>query len=756
MSSGSHLSKELFELVKSIGESRSKQEEDKIITQELSTLKAKIAEPSIPPKKMKEYLVRAIYIEMLGHDASFAYIHAINLTRSTSVQAKRIGYMTCALSLPQDSQLLILLVATLQTDLKSSNYLEASGALSAILKLVNSGMVHSLSDSVVKLVSSPNEIIRKKAIMALMKFTKLNPSLMNEYDVHFRKALCDKDPSVMGASLNYFWDMLQEERLRPYYKDLIPSFVVILKQIIDHRLPRDYDYHRMPAPWLQIKILEILGLLGQDDQRASEQMYEILSDVMRRADDTGINAGYAIVYQCLKTTTTIYPNSGLIENAAHCISRFLTSENHNLKYTGITGLISIVKINPTYASRHQMVVVDCLEDTDDTLKKKTLNLLFKMTNPNNIRIIIEKLMNFLRSATFDPHLKEELATKISDVAERFAPDSKWYLHTMNTVLELAGEHVKPSIVNNLVRLVDEWREDPDIVKYTAEEYLKILEGSSNIQDPMMRTAAWVLGEFGDYLDSEKQEKIMKVLCKALSRQFENPLTKGWVLTALLKSGKGIPSDEVRELVSRFSASRNEDLQQRCYEFAGICTKLSHPVSFKENQGLSIDFELSFLDNYVQEQIMQGARTYDQERNRRGISYIISKSKDSGKSSQPFEGLKTEPYAAPVVENPAPFLVSTPQEAQVASGLQVKQKVWSKQGYIGQMPAKEPKPAPPAPVPTSNPSAQRSYAPRQKTQKEIEKEKFAASLFGGLSEEPPVTQQEPKPKTQDQGSLLDLI
>ena len=60
MSSGSHLSKELYELIKAIGESKSKQEEDKIITNELSTLKNKMAEARVPDKKMKEYLIRAI------------------------------------------------------------------------------------------------------------------------------------------------------------------------------------------------------------------------------------------------------------------------------------------------------------------------------------------------------------------------------------------------------------------------------------------------------------------------------------------------------------------------------------------------------------------------------------------------------------------------------------------------------------------------------------------------------------------------
>lgn len=38
----SHLSKDFFDLVKSIGESRSKQEEDKIILREVGVLKAKM------------------------------------------------------------------------------------------------------------------------------------------------------------------------------------------------------------------------------------------------------------------------------------------------------------------------------------------------------------------------------------------------------------------------------------------------------------------------------------------------------------------------------------------------------------------------------------------------------------------------------------------------------------------------------------------------------------------------------------------
>jgi AP-4 complex subunit epsilon-1 len=129
-----------------------------------------------------------------------------------------------------------------------------------------------------------------------------------------------------------------------------------------------------------MKILEILSYLGADDKNASEQMFEILSSVLKKADDSGINIGYALVYQCLKTITYIYPSQGLIDSSTNTVSRFLSSESHNLKYIGITGLAFIVKIDPKYTLNYQGLVVDCLEDADDTLKIKTLDLLYKMTN----------------------------------------------------------------------------------------------------------------------------------------------------------------------------------------------------------------------------------------------------------------------------------------------------------------------------------------------------------------------------------------
>jgi len=68
--------------------------------------------------------------------------------------------------------------------------------------------------------------------------------------------LCDKDPSVMSAALCALLDLVASDVKA--FKNLTASFVSILKQVAEHRLPKAYDYHRTPAPFIQV--LNILRL----------------------------------------------------------------------------------------------------------------------------------------------------------------------------------------------------------------------------------------------------------------------------------------------------------------------------------------------------------------------------------------------------------------------------------------------------------------------------------------------------------------
>lgn len=87
------------------------------------------------------------------------------------------------------------------------------------------------------------------------------------------------------------------------------------------------DQERSPLTWrlsllLQIKLLKILALLGVADKAASENMYSVLADVLRKSD-TGATIGNAILYEGIATITSIYPNPKLLAQSADVTSRFL-------------------------------------------------------------------------------------------------------------------------------------------------------------------------------------------------------------------------------------------------------------------------------------------------------------------------------------------------------------------------------------------------------------------------------------------------
>lgn len=84
------------------------------VPSEIITLKQRLSEAQVPTSKMREYLIRALYIEMLGHDSSFAYIHAVKMTQDKNLLCKRIGYLACSLCLDNEHELLLLLINTIQ------------------------------------------------------------------------------------------------------------------------------------------------------------------------------------------------------------------------------------------------------------------------------------------------------------------------------------------------------------------------------------------------------------------------------------------------------------------------------------------------------------------------------------------------------------------------------------------------------------------------------------------------------------------
>ncbi|PPS15486.1 hypothetical protein GOBAR_AA05086 [Gossypium barbadense] len=605
---GFYQSKEFLDLVKSIGEARSKAEEDRIVLSEIETLKRRISEPDTPKRKMKEYIIRLVYVEMLGHDASFGYIHAVKMTHDDTLLVKRTGYLAVTLFLNEDHDLIILIVNTIQKDLKSDNYLVVCVALNAVCKLINEETIPAVLPQIVELLAHPKEAVRKKAIMALYRFYQKSPSSVSHLVSNFRKRLCDNDPGVMGATLCPLFDLITNDVNS--YKDLVISFVSILKQVAERRLPKAYDYHQMPAPFIQIKLLKILALLGSGDKQASENMYTVVGDIFRKCDSSS-NIGNAVLYECICCVSSIYPNPKLLESAADAISRFLKSDSHNLKYMGIDALGRLIKISPEIAEQHQLAVIDCLEDPDDTLKRKTFELLYKMTKSTNVEVIVDRMIDYMISIN-DNHYKTEIASRCVELAEQFAPSNQWFIQTMNKVFEHAGDLVNIKVAHNLMRLIaegfgeDDNTADSQLRSSAVESYLYIL-GEPKLPSVFLQVICWVLGEYGTADGKYSASYITGKLCDVAEAYSNDETVKAYAVTALMKIyafeiAAGRMVDMLPEvgfqaldykfilckciliavfdvvdylnllchsLMEEFLASHSTDLQQRAYELQAV-------------------------------------------------------------------------------------------------------------------------------------------------------------------------------------------
>ncbi|XP_027359946.1 AP-4 complex subunit epsilon-like [Abrus precatorius] len=779
-------SKEFLDFIKSIGEARSKAEEDRIVIREIETLKRRINDADIPKRKMKEYIIRLLYVEMLGHDASFGYIHAVKMTHHDNLLLKRTGYLAVTLFLSDDHDLIILIVNTIQKDLASDNYLVVCAALNAVCRLINEETIPAVLPRVVDLLNHPKDTVRKKAVMALHRFHQKSPSSVSHLLSNFRKRLCDNDPGVMNASLCPLFHLISDEA--DSHKDLVAGFVSVLKQIAEHRLPKTYDYHQMPAPFIQIKLLKMLALLGSGDKQASGNMYTVLGDIIRKSDSV-TNIGNAVLYECICCVASIYPNPKLLEAAADVIAKFLKSDSHNLKYMGIDALGRLIKLSPHVAEQHQLAVIDCLEDPDDTLKRKTFELLYKMTKSSNVEVIVDRMIDYMISIS-DDHYKTYIASRCVELAEQFAPSNHWFIQTMNKVFEHAGDLVNIKVAHNLMRLIAEgFGEDDDAAdsqlrSSAVESYLRII-GEPKLPSVFLQFICWILGEYGTADGKYSASYISGKLCDIAEAYSNDENVKAYGISALMKiyafevaTGRKVDNilPECQSLIEELLASHSTDLQQRAYELQALIGLDARAVEIiiprdASCEDIEIDKNLSFLNGYVQQSLERGAQPYILEDQRTGLGNMSNfRSQDQRESLQ--HGLKFEAYelpkppmqskVAPVSSAsrvdivPVPEALSSRENQHISSvgsvseagSLELKlrldgvQKKWGRPTYYSSPSTSASTSYSTSQKPTNgatqvdgasavNSKVRDSYDSR-KTQVEIspEKQKLAASLFGG--------------------------
>lgn len=773
-------------LIRGITELTSKHEEEKLIQRELASLKDQVSSPNTTMRQMKEAMVRAIYCEMLGYEASFSYIHAIKLAQQGSILDKRVGYLAVSLFLNESHELLLLLVNTVLKDLQSTNLIEVCMALTVVSQMFPKDMIPAILPLVEEKLNHPKEIIRRKAVLALYKFYLIAPNQVQHIHNKFRKALCDKDPGVMFASLHIYLQMIKDNP--EGYKDLTTSFVTILKQVVSGKLPMDFNYHSVPAPWLQIQLVRILSILGKNDQRTSEIMYDVLDESLKRAE-INHNITYAILYECVKCIYTIYPKTDLLEKAAKCIGNFVLSSKINLKYLGLKALTYVVQEDPKLALQHQMTIIECLDHPDVIIKRETLELLFRITNAQNVIVIVEKMLDFLHQSK-DDHTTIDLVGKVAEIAEKYAPENEWFIETMNTVFSLGGDMIQPDITNSFLKLLSEGFESEEENKklrlYAVDSYISLLEGETRkLPQRFLQVISWVLGEYSHLRRDLDPAKVMTLLTKLLDMRQTSSETKTWVLMAMTKLCSGEANVSIAQSVCEDHCnSMDTVLRQRAHELQLLSQDPAlQGQLFPLDSGpepLEVDSSLSFLDAFVSEALAAGAAPYKPPHQRQE-----ELAQEKALSLEPYElSLPMNMSSCSVTGRQSPTLMS------VSSGLSgdstelshkggstmlkldgVK-RVWGKEGYLSKKEPVEEVVQVEIPSPLCSPNQQTGAGetpsdtptPSATPETEQERQQLASSLFGGLASQSSMSlmgkpEQVPqrlrrKPKTENSSSATE--
>ena len=266
-----------------------------------------------------------------------------------------------------------------------------------------------------------------------------------------------------------------------------------------------------------------------------------------------------------------------------------------------------------------------------------------MTNPQNVTVVVDKLIGFLNAAT-DNFMRIDLLSRISQLSEKYAPSNDWFVTAMNRTMELAGEQCKPEYANMVMKLIIDNASgqagEEDIREFAVDTYLHLLATRKTLPDLLVQVSAWVIGEYGHTSRQSDTIGQLHALISAMDRAGpDQAITKGWIISAMLKivARHGTVPPEVLDHVTRYQNSQQVDLQQRAHEFIELAKapQLMRDVlpADQASVELDVDDSLNFLDNYVGAALAAGAKPY-QPRSEFGLS----ERKEDG-------GLKITAYAA---------------------------------------------------------------------------------------------------------------
>lgn len=153
-------------------------------------------------------------------------------------------------------------------------------ALCSLANISSSSIARDLSNEVIGLLSNTNPYIRKKAGLCAIRIIRKVPELMEQFIPKVRPLLAERNHGVLITAVSLIIEMclLDQENII-YFRKAVSPLVKLLKGLILSGYAPEHDVNGITDPFLQVKILRLLRLLGKGDSAASDSMNDVLAQV---------------------------------------------------------------------------------------------------------------------------------------------------------------------------------------------------------------------------------------------------------------------------------------------------------------------------------------------------------------------------------------------------------------------------------------------------------------------------------------------
>eukprot|EP01065_Artemidia_motanka_P027626 TRINITY_DN32831_c0_g1_i1.p1 TRINITY_DN32831_c0_g1~~TRINITY_DN32831_c0_g1_i1.p1 ORF type:complete len:858 (+),score=292.23 TRINITY_DN32831_c0_g1_i1:143-2716(+) len=568
------MSIKLRDLIRNVRAQKTAADERAVITKECAEIRTAIRDGK--DKVRSRNLSKLIYIHMLGYPTDFAQMETIKLLSSDSYTEKRVGYLALGLLLDERQEVLTLAQNHIKIDLTNRQEHIQTLSLCTIANIAGEDMARDLITEVVQLLDHSNPNLKKKACLSALRIVYRVPEMAEQCLDRLTGMLNERNHGVLLASLALVTHCLSVDEGKsflPVYRKTIPLAGQWLKNLVMSPYALEHDVQGIADPFLQVRLLAYLRVLGAGDQHGSEQMNDILAQVATNTEGSK-NCGSAILYECVKTIIHIESDPGLRVLGVNILGRFLVNRDNNIRYVALNTLVKVVEKDIQAVQRHKNTIVDCLKDVDISIRRRALDLIYTLVNGSNVRMLVPDLINYLSFAQ-QSEFKEDLTTKICTVVERFAPSAQWHIETLIRVMSLAGPYVPENVANKLIALVSQVDAALQLqsVDKLWQEISQPLDVALMQKESLITAGVWCVGEFSDLLqkqypdEGQFAENLVMTITNIL-QSTRSLVVKQYSLNSLLKIAVRFPTVNilVTPTFEQYQCSLEVELQQRAWEY----------------------------------------------------------------------------------------------------------------------------------------------------------------------------------------------